>query len=351
MTRQAEEYESQGRWRHAAEVKLKLSQKTLGDNHPDTFEAMRILANAYAQQGLLRTAATLQLQALSRQKTVLGNDHLDTVQGMHNLASTYLKQRRLQEAESLELHVLSVRRRLLGETSADTLWAMYQLAMIHHEQGRLEEAQRIDQKVQKLRREHLPPSIYETIERNKPEPSELERLAMDALVSQESKLEILLPGDNKAQADFPSSSTDGTVHKPTTQERSETPCETLASMPMEDAFKHLVNNGCSDLNNRIDSAQCPTAPYAGGRFGDVWCGVFDDQTRIAIKCLRLHTTSEASVKNVKRAARELYYWSKAKHKNVLELTGIAIFRGRANRSRKGWRISMGSEWYVYQYVN
>ncbi|KAG8731614.1 hypothetical protein FRC10_001612, partial [Ceratobasidium sp. 414] len=29
-----------------------------------------------------------------------------------------------------------------------------------------------------------------------------------------------------------------------------------------------------------------------------------------------------------RAARELYYWSKAKHKNVLELFGIAIFRGR-----------------------
>ncbi|KAG8743538.1 hypothetical protein FRC10_011778 [Ceratobasidium sp. 414] len=29
-----------------------------------------------------------------------------------------------------------------------------------------------------------------------------------------------------------------------------------------------------------------------------------------------------------RAARELYYWSKAKHKNVLELFGIAMFRGR-----------------------
>ncbi|KAG9082765.1 hypothetical protein FRC06_004865, partial [Ceratobasidium sp. 370] len=319
MTHQAEEYESQGRWRQAAELKLKLSQKSFGDNHPDTFKAMHLLANAYAQQGLFRTAATLQLQATSI-----------WIQSMECIT--------LLEAESLQSDVLSLRRRSLGETSADTLWAMYQLAMIYHEQGRLKEAQRLDKEVQQSGRKHLPPSIYETIEQNKPKPSELEQLAMAALaravrdlVSQESKLQISLAGGQGTQTDLPGSQADGEDH-------SEISCGTLESMgyehristktPMDDVFKLLVNSCCLDLTDKIDPSQCPTAPYAGGRFGDVWCGVFEDQTKIAIKCLRLHTGSDASVKNVKRAARELYYWSKAKHKNVLELTGIAIFRKR-----------------------
>ncbi|KAG8709574.1 hypothetical protein FRC08_018257 [Ceratobasidium sp. 394] len=360
MKRQAEEYESQGRWRQAAELKLRISQKTLGDNHPDTFKAMYLLANAFAQQGLLRIAATLQSQALSRQKTVLGNDHLDTVQGMHDLASTYLEQRRFQEAESLESQVLSIRRRLLGETSAETQWAMYQLAMIYHEQGRLEEARRLDKRVQKSGQRHLPPSIYTTLEQNKPEPSELDQLATVALaralcdlVPQESKFEASLSGSEGSQTDISGSSTD-------VIRRSENSCETLESMgyeyristktPMEDVFKLLVNNCCSDLTDKIDLTQCPTAPYAGGRFGDVWCGVFEDQSRIAIKCLRLHTGSDASVKNVKRAARELYYWSKAKHKNVLELTGIAIFRGRLAMISP-WMASGTLHTYIHKYLD
>ena len=31
---------------------------------------------------------------------------------------------------------------------------------------------------------------------------------------------------------------------------------------------------------------------------------------------------------VQRGARELYNWSKARHENILELTGIAMFRGQ-----------------------
>ncbi|KAG9084839.1 hypothetical protein FRC07_013539, partial [Ceratobasidium sp. 392] len=107
---------------------------------------------------------------------------------------------------------------------------------------------------------------------------------------------------------------------------------------------------CLDLTNKINLAQCPTAPYAGGRFGDVWCGVYEDNTRIAIKCLRLHTTSDASVKNVKRAARELYYWSKAKHKNVLELTGIALFRGRLAMISP-WMVNGTLHAYVWKHPN
>ncbi|KAG9086963.1 hypothetical protein FRC07_012946, partial [Ceratobasidium sp. 392] len=193
MIRQAEACEAQGRWRHAAELRLKIAQKTLGDKHSDTFKAMYALANIYAQKGLLRMAATLQIQALSRQKDTIGNDHLDTAHGKHHLAGTYLKQRRLQEAEDLELQVISLRKRVLGETSVDTLWSTHQLALIYHEQGRLTEAQQLDQQVQQEKQKHLPskehpseaqeypPAIYERITQDKPEISELEQHAMTTL--------------------------------------------------------------------------------------------------------------------------------------------------------------------------
>ncbi|KAG8720610.1 hypothetical protein FRC09_009274 [Ceratobasidium sp. 395] len=347
MTKQAELYESQGKQRHAAELRLRISKKSFGDRHQNTFKATYILANNYAKQGLLRMAITLQAQALSRQKATLGDEHLDTIQGMHNLAGTYLKQRQLKEAESLERRVVSVRRRILGETSTDTLWAMHQLALIYHEQGRQREAQKLDSQIQQSTRKHtsnrenfgVVPSIYTSIEQNKPAVSELEQLAQAALARaisdlacEEAGLESLdsnegteMGSPNGQAVDYDSEHSDPLDGVLKLQENEN--CISTTT-PMKDVFGLLLDSGCLDLTGELDSAQCSTAPYAGGRFGDVWCAVRQDQTRIAIKCLRLHTTSEACVKSIKRAARELYYWSKAKHRYVLELTGIAIFRGR-----------------------
>ncbi|KAG9094131.1 hypothetical protein FRC06_011122 [Ceratobasidium sp. 370] len=118
--------------------------------------------------------------------------------------------------------------------------------------------------------------------------------------------------------------------------------------PMQDVFKLLVTSKCLNLTDEIDMSKCPTPPHAGGRFGDVWCGVLHNETRVAIKCLRLHTTSDTSVKTLKRAARELYYWSKAKHKNVLELIGIAMFRGRLAMISP-WMTNGTLQAYIYNH--
>ncbi|KAG9076069.1 hypothetical protein FS749_012191, partial [Ceratobasidium sp. UAMH 11750] len=116
--------------------------------------------------------------------------------------------------------------------------------------------------------------------------------------------------------------------------------------PMQDVFKLLVSSKCLDLTDRINMSTCPAPPHAGGRFGDVWCGELHDGAQVAIKCLRLHTTSDTSVKTLKRAARELYYWSKAKHKNVLELFGIGIFRGRLAMISP-WMMKGTLQAYIY----
>ncbi|KAG8697861.1 hypothetical protein FRC08_006266 [Ceratobasidium sp. 394] len=97
---------------------------------------------------------------------------------------------------------------------------------------------------------------------------------------------------------------------------------------VEDVFKHLIDRGCSNFTTKLNMPQFPELPFAGGRFGDVWRGRLTDNTQVAVKCLRAHALKGQPTKSVKRATRELYSWSKAKHIYVLDLMGIAMFRGR-----------------------
>ncbi|QRV91868.1 Tyrosine kinase specific for activated [Ceratobasidium sp. AG-Ba] len=59
--------------------------------------------------------------------------------------------------------------------------------------------------------------------------------------------------------------------------------------------------------------------------------------QVAVKCLRQHDP-----KHVKRTTRELNVWSKLKHKNVLGLSGMALFQGC---------LAMVSPWMAYGSVN
>ncbi|KAF8596615.1 kinase-like protein [Ceratobasidium sp. AG-I] len=66
---------------------------------------------------------------------------------------------------------------------------------------------------------------------------------------------------------------------------------------------------------------------ARGGFGDVWKGELTNGVVVAVKCVLLHHTPEGDQKGLKRAMRETYVWSKARHENVQELTGVIMFRG------------------------
>ncbi|KAF8603726.1 kinase-like protein [Ceratobasidium sp. AG-I] len=92
-------------------------------------------------------------------------------------------------------------------------------------------------------------------------------------------------------------------------------------------FQCLLEHGCVDVSSRINPDRHSTTAVAGGSFGDIWKSELDDGTKVAIKCLRFHAMAKDRPKGLKRATREIYMWSKAKHPNVHELMGVVMFQG------------------------
>ncbi|KAG8790734.1 hypothetical protein FRC12_011179 [Ceratobasidium sp. 428] len=253
-------------------------------------------------------------------KRKLGDEHADTLESMHNLATTYFDQERLEESEQLDLHVMAIRKRKLGDEHADTLESMHHLAMTYFEQGRLEESERLDLHVMAIRnRKLLPPQrqLLDDAGTSFPVfPSSSDYQASEPIVR-----EVRDPNSNTLveSKSLPNSQIIISAQGQDVRSR------VSAGTPISSAFGYLVLHGCTDLTTRLDLSSCPEAALSGGRFGDVWRGNLQDGTDVAIKCLRLHTVDEARSKIVKHATRELYYWSKLKHRNVLELLGFAMF--------------------------
>ncbi|KAG8695383.1 hypothetical protein FRC09_009189, partial [Ceratobasidium sp. 395] len=90
----------------------------------------------------------------------------------------------------------------------------------------------------------------------------------------------------------------------------------------------------TDLTDELSrSLTVTSAPIARGGLSDVYRATRPDGTQLAIKCLRRHDS-----KHVKRTARELNTWSRLKHQNVLEPSGLALFQGC---------LAMVSPWMKY----
>ncbi|KDN41107.1 hypothetical protein RSAG8_07661, partial [Rhizoctonia solani AG-8 WAC10335] len=105
------------------------------------------------------------------------------------------------------------------------------------------------------------------------------------------------------------------------------------SMPISEVLTRLGRHGLST-----------------GGFGDVYHGALQDGTRVGVKCLRLLVgVDDDSVKNqLKRAARELYVWSKCKHPNILELFGVARYDNRVAMVSP-WMVNGNLPWYLTRY--
>ncbi|KAG8730357.1 hypothetical protein FRC10_002849 [Ceratobasidium sp. 414] len=90
---------------------------------------------------------------------------------------------------------------------------------------------------------------------------------------------------------------------------------------------HLTEHGCVDLTHDLNPPSPSTQPVAHGGFGFVYNEKLRDGRQVAIKALRvsLNAGDEAD-KLPKRAARELYTWSKCQHPNVLPLLGLVKFQ-------------------------
>jgi len=98
------------------------------------------------------------------------------------------------------------------------------------------------------------------------------------------------------------------------------------------------HSSITDLTDEL-SHSLTGAPdvVASGGLANVYRATRSDGTPLAIKCLRQHDP-----KHIKRTVRELNAWSKLKHRNVLELSGLAVFQGH---------LAMVSPWMEYGSVS
>ncbi|CUA75691.1 WD repeat-containing protein 5 homolog [Dictyostelium discoideum] [Rhizoctonia solani] len=101
-------------------------------------------------------------------------------------------------------------------------------------------------------------------------------------------------------------------------------------------FDCLTSAGCIDLSSDMDTGQGTAMIVSGGGFGDIWKGQLHHGGHVAIKAWRTNTLEQCEYKTVKRAARELFLWSRMDHPNIHRLQGIIMFREQY--------LGMVSEW-------
>ncbi|KAG8735973.1 hypothetical protein FRC10_009948, partial [Ceratobasidium sp. 414] len=96
------------------------------------------------------------------------------------------------------------------------------------------------------------------------------------------------------------------------------------SQPPDEIIQHLTEHGCIDLTHDLDPPSSSNQPTAYGGFGFVYNEKLHDGRRVAIKALRVSLNADDEADKLpKRAARELYTWSRCRHPNVLPLLGLA----------------------------
>ncbi|KAJ7467663.1 hypothetical protein FB451DRAFT_1483076 [Mycena latifolia] len=161
-------YEDLGLWKEAEEVLVVVLEKrrhSLGDEHPDTLDAMEILAVTYANLGKFEEAEKFEIGLLQKRKSLQGDNDPATLTVMGNLACLYQRLGRFREAkelrgklnkaEELEILVLKKWQKIIGDSHPDTLLSMANLSFTYYKQGKLTEAEVLALRVLEKRRNIL----------------------------------------------------------------------------------------------------------------------------------------------------------------------------------------------------
>jgi len=114
---------------------LKIRRRVLGPKHPETVEAMEMLAGARWNRGKLDDAELMDRQILAFRERELGERHPDTLVSMYNLMFVLWKRGKLNETEAICRRMLRVKS---GETR-ETLAARCVLSATLWRTGRLDE--------------------------------------------------------------------------------------------------------------------------------------------------------------------------------------------------------------------
>ncbi|KAG8710408.1 hypothetical protein FRC08_017208 [Ceratobasidium sp. 394] len=310
-------------------------KEVLGLNHPKTLTCMDSLALTYQNQNLFVEAEALQEQVLSARRQVIGEGHPDTLIGMSNLAYTYQRQGQYRKSEALRVTVLQLMKRVLGEEHPETLSCIHHLAVTYHSLTQYEQAEKLLVQVVEVYKRILGQEHPDTL-------SSMGSLALtyrgQGRRAAADSLEAEVENMRKKLLDRESMVLPRTRQQ--TEEENQLSCkhtkvEIGQKTPMSEIIKHLTAHGCPNVTPALDIPFCKGSPTSIGGFSDIYEGrMIGGTERVAIKCLRLGK----NVKIHKRTAQELYSWSKLRDNNVLQLLGLALFRGQ---------IAMISPWIAH----
>ena len=134
---------------------LDARRRALGPRHRDVLRAMNSVAWVDAVDGRLSQAESEYTEALAIERDALGPDDSITLQTMMNLAGTYLRRGAPKEAEPLLRQALAVRRRTLGAEHPSTVAVMEQLAQVYGQQAQYAQAEAMRREVVDVRRRTL----------------------------------------------------------------------------------------------------------------------------------------------------------------------------------------------------
>jgi tetratricopeptide (TPR) repeat protein len=113
----------EGKYPEATEIAkraLKIREKALGPEHPDTGTIINNLALLYETQGDYAAAEPLYQRALVISEKTQGPDHPETATSLNNLAVLYNTQANYDAAEPLFLRALKIQEKALGPDDSET---------------------------------------------------------------------------------------------------------------------------------------------------------------------------------------------------------------------------------------
>jgi tetratricopeptide (TPR) repeat protein len=115
---------------------LTIYEKALGPHHPFTARSLNNLAVMYKSQGNYAAAEPLYERALKICEKALGPDHPDTAASVNNLAVFYETQGNHTAAEPLYQRALQICERVLGPDHPDTASSLNNLGLLHKTKGK-----------------------------------------------------------------------------------------------------------------------------------------------------------------------------------------------------------------------
>jgi len=120
---------------------VKIRQKYLGPEHPETLNSMDRLGWLYIDQARYEKASELLENAMSTSRRAWGDAHTRTLSFANALGCVYYDMGRYDEAEKLYLKGVETALRVLGEKNDLSLFMVGNLGQTYERQGRYDEAE------------------------------------------------------------------------------------------------------------------------------------------------------------------------------------------------------------------